>query len=93
MGVPNIWLIDPIRRSASSFGANGLKEADPLNLTIANSPIHLDLTEAFSAPRLSSIEEVLRASDLLKALDPLQLLWPCLALLHSPAHKKSEQAT
>jgi Uma2 family endonuclease len=48
MGVQNIWLIDPIRRNASTFDAGGLHEADPTNLTVPNSPIHLDLTEAFA---------------------------------------------
>ncbi len=49
MGVPNIWLIDPIRRAAFTFDATGLHEADPTHLTIPNTPIHLDLTEAFAA--------------------------------------------
>jgi len=49
MGVPNIWLIDPIRRAAFTFDATGLHEADPTRLTIPNTPIHLDLTEAFAA--------------------------------------------
>jgi Uma2 family endonuclease len=45
MGVPNIWLIDPVRRSASTFDAKGLHKADPTNLNV---PIHLDLTPAFA---------------------------------------------
>ena len=49
LGVSNIWLIDPIRRSAFTFGANGLQEADPTNLQVPGTPIHLDLTEAFAA--------------------------------------------
>ena len=49
MGVPNIWLIDPIYRSAWTFDANGLHEADPAHLSVRNTPIHLDLTEAFAA--------------------------------------------
>jgi Uma2 family endonuclease len=49
MGVENIWLIDPIRRAAFTFGSIGLHEADPTRLTVPNSPIHLDLTEAFAA--------------------------------------------
>jgi Uma2 family endonuclease len=48
LGVPNIWLIDPIRRSAFTFGANGLIEADPADLTVPNTPIRLDLTETFA---------------------------------------------
>jgi len=49
MGVPNIWLIDPIRRVAYTFDAAGLQTADPTNLTVPNTPIRLDLTEAFAA--------------------------------------------
>jgi Uma2 family endonuclease len=49
MGVQNIWLIDPIRRAAFTFDASGLHEADLTRLTVPNSPIHLDLTEAFDA--------------------------------------------
>jgi len=48
-GVPNIWLIDPIHRTAFTFDAKGLQEANPTNLIVAGSPISLDLTEAFSA--------------------------------------------
>jgi Uma2 family endonuclease len=49
MGVPNIWLIDPLRRAAFIFDAKGLHEADPTHLTVPNTPIHLDLTQAFAA--------------------------------------------
>jgi Uma2 family endonuclease len=49
MGVKNIWLIDPIRRTAYTFDAAGLHDADPTNLRVPNTPIHLDLTEAFAA--------------------------------------------
>ncbi len=49
MGVQNIWLIDPAYRSAWTFGANGLQEADSINLTVPDSLIRLDLTEAFAA--------------------------------------------
>jgi Uma2 family endonuclease len=49
MGVKNIWLIDPIRRAAFTFDTAGLHEADPTNLTVPNSPIRIDLTEAFAA--------------------------------------------
>ncbi len=47
MGIPNIWLIDPIRRGAYSFGTDGLSSADPANLTVRGTKIHIDLTEAF----------------------------------------------
>jgi hypothetical protein len=49
MGVPHIWLIDPLRRTAQTFDATGLHDADPTNLTIPGTPICLDLTEAFAA--------------------------------------------
>jgi len=48
MGVPNIWLIDPIRRAAYTFGPSGLQEADLTNLTVPGTPIHIDLTAAFA---------------------------------------------
>jgi Uma2 family endonuclease len=49
MGVQNVWLIDPIYRSAWTFDAAGLHEADPANLFVRDTPIRLDLTEAFAA--------------------------------------------
>jgi Uma2 family endonuclease len=49
MGVPNIWLIDPIYQAAFVFDASGLREADPCNLTVPETPIKVDLTEAFAA--------------------------------------------
>jgi Uma2 family endonuclease len=49
MGVQNIWLIDPIQRKAFTFDTTGLHEADPTNLTVPTTPIHLNLTEAFAA--------------------------------------------
>jgi Uma2 family endonuclease len=49
MGVKNIWLIDPLRRSAWTFDATGLHEADPTHLTVPDTPIDLDLTDAFAA--------------------------------------------
>jgi Uma2 family endonuclease len=48
MGVPNIWLIDPTRRVAYTFGPNGLQPADTSRLTVAGTPIHLDLTAFFA---------------------------------------------
>ncbi len=49
MGVPNLWLIDPIRRSAHTFDQQGLHHADPTRLAVPNTPITLDLTEPFAA--------------------------------------------
>jgi Uma2 family endonuclease len=48
LGVENIWLIDPIRRVAYTFGASGLQLADTANLRVAGTAIHLDLTESFA---------------------------------------------
>ena len=47
MGVPNIWLIDPMRRSAYTYGAGGLRLADINNLVIEGTPVHVNLTPAF----------------------------------------------
>jgi len=49
MGVANIWLVDPIRRAAFTFDAQGLHDADPTNLCVTGTEIQLDLTEAFAA--------------------------------------------
>ncbi len=49
MGVQNIWLVDPIYRSAFTFDAVGLHEADTTRLCVPNTPIQVDLTEAFAA--------------------------------------------
>ena len=48
MGVAHIWLIDPIRRVAYTFGADGLLPADPANLSVPGTPIHLDITKGFA---------------------------------------------
>jgi Uma2 family endonuclease len=48
MGVPNLWLIDPIRRIAYTFDATGLHLADTTSLTVPGTPIHLDLTAFFA---------------------------------------------
>jgi Uma2 family endonuclease len=48
MGVPNIWLIDPIRRVAYTFDAKGLQPADATRLTVPGTAIHLDLTAFFA---------------------------------------------
>jgi Uma2 family endonuclease len=49
MGVQNIWLVDPIYRAAFTFNAAGLHEADVTKLDVPDTPIRLDLTEAFAA--------------------------------------------
>jgi len=47
MGVEHIWLIDPLRRGAFTFDADGLHIADPASLTVPGTPIRVDLTPAF----------------------------------------------
>jgi len=49
MGAENIWLIHPAQRIAYIFDAAGLHEADPTKLTVLNTPIRIDLTDAFEA--------------------------------------------
>ena len=49
MGVENLWLLDPIERSASIYTRAGLSLAETTRLTIPNSPIYLDLPEVFAA--------------------------------------------
>jgi Uma2 family endonuclease len=49
MGVLNLWVIDPIERTAFVYTRDGLRLVDTPRLTIENSPIYLDLPELFSA--------------------------------------------
>ena len=48
MGVPNIWLIDPIPRLAYTFGEAGTKMVSETQLTVPNTPIVLDLPALFA---------------------------------------------
>jgi len=47
MGVPHIWLVDPLRRTAYTYDSTGLHPADPAHLTVPETPILVDLTPAF----------------------------------------------
>lgn len=49
MGVEHLWLIDPLRRVAYTFDSKGLHFADPAHLMVPNTPVLLDLTDAFAA--------------------------------------------
>jgi Uma2 family endonuclease len=49
MGIEHVWLFDPLERVAYTYTASGLKLAEGARLTIADSPIYLDLPEVFSA--------------------------------------------
>jgi Uma2 family endonuclease len=48
MGVPNIWLIDPYKRVSYTYGPHGLSSADPADLSVPGTPIHLDVTSLFA---------------------------------------------
>lgn len=49
MGIPNIWLLDPIERVAYTYAPDGLKLVEGDRITLADSPIYLDLPAIFSA--------------------------------------------
>jgi Uma2 family endonuclease len=48
MGVKNIWLIDPVRQGAFTYDGIALRVANPTQLTVPGTPVHLDLSEMFS---------------------------------------------
>jgi len=45
MGVPHIWLIDPIKRKAWIYDSTGLNEVPATRLEIPDSPIYIPLAE------------------------------------------------
>jgi Uma2 family endonuclease len=49
MGIPHVWLLDPVKREAFVLTAQGLEAATESRITILNSPIYLDLDAVFSA--------------------------------------------
>jgi Uma2 family endonuclease len=49
MGVPNVWLLDPIERVAYTYSPSGLKIVHTPQLSVPDSPIHLDLPTLFAA--------------------------------------------
>ena len=54
MGVPHVWLIDPIHRAAFTYTNNGLNPVEGPKIEIANSPVFLDLDELFSSITIRS---------------------------------------
>ena len=48
MGVPNVWLLDPIERVAYTYSASALKLVHTPQLFVEDSPIHLDLPTLFA---------------------------------------------
>jgi hypothetical protein len=49
MGVPNLWLLDPIDRVAYIYSSDGILKLTTTRLTIPNSEIFVDLPELFAA--------------------------------------------
>jgi Uma2 family endonuclease len=49
MGVPNIWLIDPMERVAWTYSAEGLNLVEGNILNVPDSPVFLDLNELFKS--------------------------------------------
>jgi Uma2 family endonuclease len=49
MGVPNIWLLDPIERTAFTYDKGGLRAVNTPHLSIKDSPIFIDLPALFAA--------------------------------------------
>jgi Uma2 family endonuclease len=48
MGVPNIWLIDPLRRIVYVYDKTGLHPQDPAHLHVGGTSIAIDVTQAFA---------------------------------------------
>jgi hypothetical protein len=48
MGIEHVWLIDPAERAAFTY-ADGLKLVEEDRLTVAGTPIYLDLPQLFQA--------------------------------------------
>jgi Uma2 family endonuclease len=49
MGVPNLWLLDPIDRVAYDYASNGLLKLTTDRLAIPNTEIYVDLPTLFAA--------------------------------------------
>ena len=49
MGVPHVWLLDPIERVAYTYTQEGLKLVEADRLTLPDSPIYLDLPAIFAS--------------------------------------------
>ena len=49
MGVPNLWLLDPIDRVAYIYSSDGLLKLTADRLTIPNTAIYVDLPTLFAA--------------------------------------------
>src|SRR5258708_24979201 len=52
MGVPNVWLIDPLTRRGYRYTSNGLEEAKDGVLRSSNPEIEVPLAELFDEPQI-----------------------------------------
>jgi len=48
MGIPNLWLFDPIDRTVFLYDEMGLKLVETSRIAIPGQPIYLDLPELFA---------------------------------------------
>jgi Uma2 family endonuclease len=48
MGAQNLWILDPSDRSAATYSRFGMKPLEGERLTIADSPIYLDVPAIFA---------------------------------------------
>lgn len=48
LGVPHIWFIDPIRRTADTFRPDGTRRVAGTRLAVPGTPIVLDLRTLFT---------------------------------------------
>jgi Uma2 family endonuclease len=49
MGVPHVWLLDPVDRVAYTYSEHGLKLVEEPRIAIPGSPIYIDLPEIFAS--------------------------------------------
>ncbi len=52
MGIPHLWLLDPLERVAYMYNENGLRLVQTPRLTLPDFPVYLDRPELFA--RLTS---------------------------------------
>ena len=51
VGVPYIWIFDPVRRRVWRATSNGLQKMQDSELAVEGTPVRLDLNEVFSELR------------------------------------------
>jgi hypothetical protein len=48
MGVPNLWIVDPIQRTAYTYGTEGVEQVAGDRLSVPGTDIFLDLSAIFA---------------------------------------------